>query len=70
MGTRMDLAMPTRRKPKLEGGVQTRPGENLDSGKGADERTVTERAREGRSRKASDNASDRTPPKMRRNSVR
>jgi hypothetical protein len=59
--------MATSRQPGLKGSPRTRPGENLDSGTERDGREIDERAREGRSRKAADNALDRTPPEKRRN---
>jgi hypothetical protein len=49
----------------LKGSPRTYPGDNLDSGAPKDGRENEERVREGRSRKAADNASDRTPPEKR-----
>jgi len=49
--------MATPRQPGLKGSPRSRPGDNLDSGAPSDGREIAERAREGRSRKAADNAS-------------
>ena len=59
--------MSTPRQPGVKGSPRTYPGDNLDSGAPKDGRENDERIREGRSRKAADNASDRTPPEQRRN---
>ena len=58
--------MGTPRQPGLKGTPRTRPGENLDDGTESDGREIGERALEGRSRKAADNALDRTSPEQRR----
>ena len=58
--------MGTPRQSGLRGTSRTSPGENLDSGTPQDGRENVERAREGRSRKAADNALDRTPAEQRR----
>lgn len=63
---RIPAPMSTPRQPGLKGTPRSRPGENLDSGTPSDGREIGERAREGRSRKAADNALDRTPPEKRR----
>jgi len=61
--------MITPKQPPLTGSPRSRPGENLDNGTPKDGRENEERAREGRSRKAADNALDRTPVEKRRNPV-
>ena len=58
--------MATPRQTGLKGTPRTRPGENLDDGTESNGREIAERALEGRSRKAADNALDRTPPDVRR----
>jgi hypothetical protein len=57
--------MKTRTQP-LKGTPESRRGDNRDSGAPDDGRAAVETAREGRSRKAADNASDRTPIAKRR----
>ena len=59
--------MATPRQPGLKGTPRSRPGDNLDSGAEMDGRELSEREREGRSRKAADNALDRTPIEERQN---
>ena len=59
--------MATTRQPGLKGSPRGRSADNLHSGAPSDGRENEERAREGRSRKAADNASDRTPIEKRRN---
>jgi hypothetical protein len=58
----MEARMATQPQPGKQGSPRSR-GDNSDSGAEKTERSARERATEGRSHKASDNASDKKTPR-------